>query len=60
MSSFVANMSLLMKICDPEMYDMVLNVTARPMIQINVPEHYLSPVQDLPPEDNHRRKFGMP
>ena len=48
MSSFVANMSLLAKICDPETYDMVLKVTARSMIQINVPEHYLSPVQDPP------------
>ena len=58
MSSFVAaNMSSLVKICDPETYDMVLKVTARPMIQVNIPEHYLSPVQD-PPEDNHRRKVG--
>ena len=48
MSSFVANMSSLAKICDPEMYDMVLRVTARLMIQVNVPEHYLSLVQDPP------------
>ena len=46
MSIFVANMSLLVKICDPETYNMVLKVTARLMIQVNVPEHYLSPVQD--------------
>ena len=46
MSSFAANMSSLAKICDPEMYDMVLKVTAKLMIQINIPEHYLSPVQD--------------
>ena len=58
MSSFVANMSLLAKICDPEMYDMVLKVIGRPMIQVNIPEHYLSPVQD-PPKDDHRRKVGM-
>ena len=57
MSSFVANMSSLAKICDPEMYDMVWKVTARLMIQVNVPEHYLSPVQD-PPKDNCRRKGG--
>ena len=49
MSSFVANISLLAKICNPEMYDMVLKVTARLMIQVNIPEHYLSPVQDPPP-----------
>ena len=46
MSSFVANMSLLAKICDPKMFDMVLKAMARPIIQINIPEHYLSPVQD--------------
>ena len=57
MSSFVASMSLLAKICYPETYDTVLKVTARPMIQVNIPDHYLSPVQD-PPEDNHRRKVG--
>ena len=48
MSSFVAKMSSMAKICNPEMYDMVLKVTARPMIQINIPEHYLSLVQDPP------------
>ena len=59
MSSFAANMSSLAKICDPETYNMVLKVTARPMIQVNVPECYLSPVQDPPPKDNHRREIGM-
>ena len=39
MSTFAANMSSLAKICDPETYNMVLKVTARPMIQVNVPEH---------------------
>ena len=48
MSSFVANMSSLAKICDPEMYNMVLKVTARLMIQVNIPEPYLSLVQDPP------------
>ena len=48
MLSFAANMSLLAKICDPKTYDMVLKVTARPMIQVNIPECYLSPVQDPP------------
>ena len=50
MSSFAANMSSLAKICDPKMYDMVLKVTARLMIQVNIPEHYLSLVQDPPPK----------
>ena len=50
MSSFAANMSLLAKICDPETFDMVLKAAARLMIQINIPEHYLSLVQDPPPK----------
>ena len=37
MSSFVANMSSLAKICDPKMFDMVLKAMARPMIQVNIP-----------------------
>ena len=48
MSSFVANISSLAKITDPETFDMVMKAAAQPMIQINVPEHYLSPVQDPP------------
>ena len=48
MSSFAANMSLLAKIYDLKTLDMVLKAAARLMIQINVPEHYLSLVQDPP------------
>ena len=48
MSSFAANMSSLAKICNPKTFDMVMKAAARPMIQINVPEHYLSLVQDPP------------
>ena len=60
MSTFAANMSSLSKICDPETYNMVLKVTARLMIQVNVLEHYLSPVQDPPPpKDNHRGEIGV-
>ena len=50
MSSFVANMSSLAKICDPETFNMVLKAAARLMIQINIPECYLSLVQDPPPK----------
>ena len=66
MSTFVANMSSLVKICDLETYDMVLKVTARPMIQVNVPEHYLSSVQDPPPNTTaeerlvHLKKVLLP
>ena len=50
MSSFMANISLLAKIANPETFDMVMKAAAQPMIQINVMEHYLSPVQDPPPK----------
>ena len=50
MSSFAANMSSLAKITNPETFDMVMKVAARPMIQINILECYLSPVQDPPPK----------
>ena len=50
MSLFVANISLLAKITNPETFDMVMKAAARPMIQVNILEHYLSPVQDPPPK----------
>ena len=55
MSSFVAKMLSRDKIADPETFDMVMKASAQLMIQINIPEHYLSPVQDPPPKDDHRR-----
>ena len=48
MSSFAANMSSLAKIADPKTFDMAMKAAARLMIQINVPECYLSLVQDPP------------
>ena len=45
---FAANISSLAKIADPETFDMVMKAVARLMIQVNIPEHYLSPVQDPP------------
>ena len=45
-SSFAANMSSLAKIADPETFDMVMKAAAQLMIQINIPECYLSLVQD--------------
>ena len=50
MSSFVANISSLAKIADPETFDMVMKAVARLMIQVNILEHYLSLVQDPPPK----------
>ena len=48
MSSFVANISSLAKIANPETFDMVMKAVVRLMIQVNIPECYLSPVQDPP------------
>ena len=48
MWSFMANISSLAKITNPETFDMVMKAVARLMIQVNIPEHYLSPVQDPP------------
>ena len=48
MSSFMANISSLAKIANPETFDMVMKATTRPMIQVNIPECYLSLVQDPP------------
>ena len=48
MSSFVANISSLAKIANPETFDMVMKAATRLMIQVNIPERYLSLVQDPP------------
>ena len=58
MSSFAANISSLAKIADPETFDMVMKAAARPMIQVNVPEHYLSPVQDPPPKTTAEERLS--
>ena len=50
MSLFMANISSLAKITDPETFNMVMKAAAQLMIQVNVPERYLSPVQDPPPK----------
>ena len=50
MSSFVANMSSLAKIANPETFNMVMKAAAQLMIQINVLGYYLSLVQDPPPK----------
>ena len=59
MSSFVANMSSLAKIADPETFDMVMKAAARLMIQINIPEYYLSLVQDPPPKTTAEERLSQ-
>ena len=48
-SMAAANISALGKIMDPQMFDLVLKAAVRPLVQINIPERYLSPVQDPKP-----------
>ena len=50
MLSFMTNISSLAKIADPKTFDMVMKAVVRLMIQVNIPEHYLSLVQDPPPK----------
>ena len=58
MSSFAANMSSLAKIADPETFNMVMKAAAQLMIQINILECYLSPVQDPPPKTTAEERLS--
>ena len=58
MSSFAANISSLAKITNPETFDMVMKAAARLMIQVNVLECYLSPVQDPPPKTTAEERLS--
>ena len=59
MSSFVANISSLAKITNPETFNMVMKAAAQPMIQVNVQEHYLSRVQDPPPKTTTEERLSQ-
>ena len=48
-STVASNISALGKITDPQTLDLVLRAAVRPLVQINIPERYLSPVQDPKP-----------
>ena len=48
-STAAANISALGKITDPQIFNLVLKAAGRPLVQINVPEGYLSLVQDPKP-----------
>ena len=48
----------LAKITDPKTFDMVMKAAARLMIQVNVPEHYLSPVQHPPPKTTAEERLS--
>ena len=59
MSSFTANISSLAKITDPETFDMVMKAAARLMNQVNIPEHYLSLVQDPPLKTTAKERLSQ-
>ena len=46
MSSYAVNMSSLTKIMEPDMFQVVLKSTAHPLIQVNIPDRYLNPVEE--------------
>ena len=48
-STVADNISVLGKITYPQMFDLVLKAAVRPLVQINVPERYLGPMQDPKP-----------
>ena len=48
-SMVAANISALGKITDPQTFDLVLKAAAKPLVQINILERYLSLVQDPKP-----------
>ena len=50
MSSYAVNMSSLAKIANPDTFDAVLKATTRPMIQVNIPERFLSPFSEPKPK----------
>ena len=53
-STAAANISALGKIMDPQMFNLVLKAAVRPLVQINILERYLSPVQDPKPPQQMR------
>ena len=46
MSSMCTNLSSLAKIMDWQTFQMVLKATVRPLMQVNMPEHFLNPIED--------------
>ena len=59
MLSFTANISSLAKITNPKTFNMVMKAAARPMIQVNIPERYLSLVQDPPPKTTAEERLSQ-
>ena len=50
MTSYAMHMSSLAKIANLDTFDAILKVTVRPLIQINIPERFLSPMSEPKPK----------
>ena len=53
-----ANLSSLAKITDQQTFQMVLKATVRPLMQVNMPEHFLNPVEDTKPQTSVGKTDG--
>ena len=58
LSSVYANISTLAKITEKTTLLTIINGAIRPLVQINIPEGFLNPVEDRHPKTNRRRKMG--
>ena len=57
MSSMCANLSSLAKITDQKTFQTVSKATVRPLMQVNVPEHFLNPVEDMKPQMSAKNRW---
>ena len=58
-SAAMVNLSSLAKITDHETFKMILQASAQPLVQLNIPANMLNPVMDKPPptaEEAHKSK----
>ena len=57
MSNMCTNLSSLVKITDREMFQTVLKATIRSLVQINVPECFLNPMENLKPQTTAEKQM---
>lgn len=56
----MAHLSSLAKICNEKTFGMILAASARPLVQVNIPENFLNQVADKQPPSNgeaHMKKL---
>ena len=57
MSSAMANLSLLAKMCNVETFRMILAASARPLVQVNIPKKITADKQPPSKGEAHREKL---